>query len=513
MATSLIRGKYVVSRAGTDADSSVVITDGAIFQRDGVIEDVGPYDDLKSRHNADEEIGGQSYLVFPGLVNAHHHGRGVTTLQMGACDDSLETWILSGWSRRPYDHYLVTLYTAMQMIESGTTSVMYNHPQTPVSGLEDDIDQILRGFGDAGMRTAFSVYFRNQNRVVYDDDERFMAGLPSDLAASLSKFLAASNLSADDYFALFESTYRKYGTDPSSRVRVLLSPSNVQWASDDFLQRTKEYAARYNTGIHIHLVETSYQKQYGIRTWGKTPVAHLEDLGFLGPEVSCAHAVWLTDDDIDLLGQSNTTLCHNVSSNLRLKNGVAPVNSMWAKGVNVAMGTDSTAISDDDDMLQEMRLVSKIHRQPGIGAPAISSHQVLRMATLNAAAPTFFHDEIGALEKGRRADVVLLDMTYIQDPYLDPDVHIVDALLYRGKAQHVDTVIIDGEVVLRNGRFTRINKEDVLGELKDRFARPLETSVVEARQMVEQLLPYVERFYQSWGPEKGPPHYRYNSRA
>ena len=513
MATSLIRGKYVVSRAGTDAGSSVVITDGAIFQRDGVIEDVGSYGDLKSRHNADEEIGGQGYLVFPGLVNAHHHGRGVTTLQMGACDDSLETWILSGWARRPCDHYLITLYTALQMIESGTTSVMYNHPQTPVSGLEDDIDQILRGFGDAGMRTAFSVYFRNQNRVVYDDDERFMAGLPSDLAASLSKFLAASNLSADDYFALFESTYRKYGTDPSGRVRVLLSPSNVQWASDDFLQRTKEYAARYNTGIHIHLVETYYQKQYGIRTWGKTPVAHLKDLGFLGPEVSCAHAVWLTDDDIDLLGQSNTTLCHNVSSNLRLKNGVAPVNGMWARGVNVAMGTDSTAINDDDDMLQEMRLVSKIHRQPGIGAPAINSHQVLRMATLNAAIPTFFHDEIGALEKGRRADVVLLDMTDIQGPYLDPDVHIVDALLYRGKARHVDTVIIGGEVVLRNGRFTRINKEDVLRELKDRFSRPLETSVVETRQMVEQLLPHVERFYQSWGPEDGPPHYRYNSRS
>ena len=266
-------------------------------------------------------------------------------------------------------------------------------------------------------------------------------------------------------------------------------------------------------GHHIHLVETYYQKQYGIRTWGKTPVAHLKDLGFLGPEVSCAHAVWLTDDDIDLLGQSNTTLCHNVSSNLRLKNGVAPVNGMWARGVNVAMGTDSTAINDDDDMLQEMRLVSKIHRQPGIGAPAINSHQVLRMATLNAAAPTFFHDEIGALEKGRRADVVLLDMTDIQGPYLDPDVHIVDALLYRGKARHVDTVIIGGEVVLRNGRFTRINKEDVLRELKDRFARPLETSVVETRQMVEQLLPHVERFYQSWGPEDGPPHYRYNSRA
>ena len=170
MASSLIRGKYVICRAGANAESSTVITDGTIFQRDGVIEDVGDYAALKASHQPDEEIGGSNYVVFPGLVNAHHHGRGVSTFQMGTCDDSLETWILSGWCRRPYDHYLMTLYTALQMMESGTTTVMYNHPQTPVSGLEDDVDQVLNGFADAGMRTAFSIYLREQTRLVYADD-------------------------------------------------------------------------------------------------------------------------------------------------------------------------------------------------------------------------------------------------------------------------------------------------------------------------------------------------------
>ena len=513
MATSLIRGAYVVSRAGADASSSTVITDGAVFQRDGVIEDVGPYDDLRSRYDADEEIGGPNYLVIPGLVNAHHHGRGVSGFQMGAPDDALETWILAGWARRPFDHYLMTLYTAIQMIESGTTTVMYNHTQTPVSGLEADIDEVLRAFNDAGMRTAFSVYFRGQNRVVYGDDEQFLASLPSDLAADLRRFLASISLSSDDYFALFESTYRKYGADASGKVRVFLSPSNVQWASDDFLQRTKEYAARYDTGIHIHLVETFYQKEYGLRTWAKTPVAHLNDLGFLGRELSCAHAIWLTEEDIDLLGQNGSTVCHNASSNLRLKSGVAPVNSMQARGVNVAMGTDSTAINDDDDMLQEMRLVCKLHRQLGIDGPAINSQQVLRMATFNAAAPTFFQDQIGALESGRRADVVLLDMAAIEGPYLDVDVDVIDALLYRGKAQHVDTVIINGEVVLRHGKFTRINKEEVIAEVRERFSRPMESSVLKTRQMVQQLIPYVKRFYDSWQPSEGEPHYRFNSRV
>ena len=513
VASSLIRGGYVVTRAGTDASSTMVVSDGAIFQRDGIIEEVGPYDLLKSRYEADEEIGGRSYLVFPGLVNAHHHGRGVTTFQMGACDDSLETWILAGWGRRPEDHYLATLYTAIQMIESGTTTLMYNHVQTPVSGLEADVDEILRAFNDSGMRTAFSIYFRNQNRVVYADDEEFISNLPPDLASSLRRFLAATSMTADDYFAVFENIHRKYGLDSSGKVRVLLSPSNVQWNSDDFLQRTKEYAARYGTGIHIHLVESFYQKQYGLRTWGKTPVAHLNDLGFLGPELSCAHAVWLTEEDIALLAESETSVCHNASSNLRLKNGVAPVNAMLAKGVNVAMGTDSTAINDDDDMIQEMRLVSKLHRQPGLQDPAINSHQALRMATLNAAGPTFFHDQIGSLEKGRRADMVLLDMTSIQEPYLDSEIHVVDALLYRGKARHVDTVIIDGEVVLRDGKLTRISKEDVARELKERFSRPLEPTALEARQMAHRLVPYVSRFYEDWDRPMGNPHYQYNSRT
>lgn len=513
MATSLIRGKYVICRAGADAGSSTVLTDGAVFQRDGVIEDVGDYSVLKSSYDADEEIGGSGYLVFPGLVNAHHHGRGVTTFQMGTCDDCLETWILGGWGRRPYDHYLMTLYTAIQMIESGTTTIMYNHPQTPVSGLEDDLGQILRAFDDTGIRTAFSVYFRQRNRVVYADDEQFMSGLPADLAASLRSYLAAVDLSEEDYFALFDGIHRKYGADPAGKVRVLLSPSNVQWVSDDFLQRTKEHAASRQVGVHMHLVESFYQKEYGSRTWGKTPVAHLDDLGFLGPELSCAHAVWLTDQDIDLLSQSETTVCHNASSNLRLKNGVAPVNVMAARGVNAAMGTDSTAINDDDDMLQEMRLVAKLHRQPGIGEPGINSHQVLRMATINAARPTFFHDSIGALEKGRRADLVLLNLTSIEEPYMDPDTDPVDALLYRGKASHVDTVLVDGKVVLRDGRFTLLDKAELIKELKDRFARPLEPQAVEARNLVRRLLPYVEQFYRGWTPGGGPPHYLYNSRV
>ena len=178
----------------------------------------------------------------------------------------------------------------------------------------------------------------------------------------------------------------------------------------------------------------------------------------------------------------------------------------------MSLGTDSCAINDDDDMIQEMRLVSKLHRQPSLAAPAVTSHQVLKMATLNAAQPTFFHQRIGSLETGKRADMVLMDLTSIEEPYLNSEIDIVDALLYRGKSRQVDTVIIDGEAVLREGRFTKVDKQEVLQELKDRFSRPVESSVVEGRQLAQRLIPYVERFYQEWHPGDGPPHYFYNSR-
>ena len=516
MATSLIRGKHLISPASNG--ETTVLSDAAVYQEDGVIREVGAYQDLRARYQPDAELGGTGYAIIPGLVNSHHHGRGVTTLQMGTCDDCLELWILDGWGRRPYDHYLMTLYTALLMMESGTTTVMYNHPQTATATLAEDVDAVLRGFLDAGMRVAFSSYFRNQNRVVYAADRDFLSGLPADLAEGVNRHLAATDMTDDEYFGFFRETYERHNADPSGKVRVLLSPSNVQWNSDEFLQRTRETSLRYNTPIHMHLVESNYQKAYGIRTWGKTPVEHLQDLEFLGPGLSCAHAVWLTERDIDLLASSGATVCHNASSNLRLKNGIAPVNAMLSRGLNVAMGTDSTGINDDDDLLQEMRLVSKLHRQPGIGAPAISTSQVLAMATANAAGPTGFGGEIGVLEPGRKADMVLVRLDDLEHPYLDEAAPPLEAVLGRAKARDVATVIVDGQALLQDGQHQRVNKEEVGRELREQLARPIELATLETRRMAARLRPYAEEFYRNWadesgGPPAGEPHYVYNSRT
>ena len=288
----------------------------------------------------------------------------------------------------------------------------------------------------------------------------------------------------------------------------LLSPINLPRCSDDFLRSVKEHALSYRTGIHIHLQETIYQRMYSESRFGKTPLAHLRDLEFLGPDVSCAHGVWLTDTDIDILAETGTCVCHNASSNLRLKSGVAPVNALNAKGVTVAIGIDEAGLNDDNDILQEMRLVQKLHRVPGMGTPSPTSHQVLQMATANGAQATLFADRIGSLEIGKRADIVLINLTHITEPYLDPNTNIVDAILYRGRGLDVDTVIVDGEVLMRNRNFTKVDQAAITAELQAQLASM--PPDLDKRQLAQDLYPYVQAFFQQWALGKGIPHYVYN---
>ena len=219
--------------------------------------------------------------------------------------------------------------------------------------------------------------------------------------------------------------------------------------------------------MHMHLLETAYQKEYARRRGGGTAVDYIRDHGMLGPLMTVGHGTWLTEHDIELLADSGTHVCHNASSNLRLRSGIAPVNRLEVRGVNVALGIDEAGINDDRDMLQEMRMVLKLHREPGFDDDVPTSPQVLRMATENGARTTPFGDTIGKLEVGRAADLVVMSWRDIAYPFLDLDldVSVVDAVVHRAKTSGVKTVIVGGEPILHDGRFTRVDKAVALDEL------------------------------------------------
>jgi cytosine/adenosine deaminase-related metal-dependent hydrolase len=511
MALSLIRGKYVICqiRSRTAAE---VIEDGAVVQRDGTILAVGPYATLAQHYQPDETFGSDAHVVMPGLVNSHHHV-GLTPFQLGSPDYPLELWFASRMAARSVDPYLDTLYSACELLASGVTTVQHLHGVriAPVSRVLAAAEQVLKAYDDIGMRVAYSYALRDQNRLVYEADEAFVQRLPASLAPDVAAFLRAQTIPLADHLGLFTDLWQRWHS--RARTRIQLAPANLHWCSDEALGALRDYAERYRVGLHMHVLETPYQQEYARRRTGTTAVQHLANLGLLGPQLTIGHGVWLTEADIDLVASSGTMVCHNASSNLRLRSGVAPVNPLLARGVRVALGLDEAGINDDRDMLQEMRLVLRLHREPGMDDRVPTAAQVLQMATEHGAQTTGFAGLIGTLEPGKAADLVLMPWHHLVHPYLDPAVSVVDAVVHRGKVAGVETVLVAGEPVLRDGQLTRINQAAVLEELAAALRQPLSAEEVQRQRLARDVFPHVQRFYDGWLDEQArEPFYRTSSR-
>ncbi len=513
MGMSLIRGRYVF--ATTPGESrAAMIEDAAVVQRDGTIVEVGPAADLIARHRPDEILGSPDHVVLPGLVNSHHHV-GLTPFQLGSPDYPLELWFASRLAARDVDPYLDTLYSAFEMLESGITTVQHLHGWRggPASRVQQVAERVLKAYEDVGMRVSYSYALRDQNRLVYESDRDFCRRLPPALGAELAQYLEAQSIPLEDHLRLFESLWEHCGRNRGERARVQLAPANLHWCSDEALAALRDHSEKYGVGLHMHLVETAYQKEYARRRTGTTALSHLHGLGLLGPRLTLGHGVWLTEDDVDLAAATGTMICHNASSNLRLRSGVAPLNAFTARGIRVALGLDEAGINDDRDMFQEMRLVLRLHRVPGMDDVVPTCAQILEMATAGGAATTGFATRIGAIQAGKAADLVLLPWKSIAYPYLDTASTPVDAVVHRGRAAAVDTVLVGGEVVLRDGRLTRVDKSAALEELAASLRAPLLPHEERRRRLSRELSGHVKRFYDGWlDPATRDPFYRPSSR-
>jgi cytosine/adenosine deaminase-related metal-dependent hydrolase len=182
------------------------------------------------------------------------------------------------------------------------------------------------------------------------------------------------------------------------------------------------------------------------------------------------------------------------------------------RGVNAALGTDSMTINDDDDFIQEMRLVAKMHRPPGMYEPDLTSRDVLRMATTNGRKAVLF-DDVGVLCAGGPADMVTMRLDRMLDPLHAPGFDPVDLLLYRGRREYIDSVLVAGETLLDGGKLTRVDKARALGELRAEAERHARVDNTETRRLMSELRPHVVQYYDSWFRDRGEPHYFFNSRT
>jgi cytosine/adenosine deaminase-related metal-dependent hydrolase len=512
MPTRLVHAAQIVEGFAAD-DSPIIHADAALAVDDGRVLEIAPLADLRRRHPTAEIVGGAGFVMIPGLINAHHHV-GTTPLQLGAPDLPLELWFASRLGLRDVDFRLDTLYAAFEMIESGITTVQHLHSRAP--GTPEQVvaaaRQVLSAYRAIGMRASYSMALRDQNRLVYEADADFVARLPDALRPPMRDYFARFTMPLADQVALFDTLRAEVAGD--ARLAVQVAPANLHWLSDQALEAAADMSRRHGAPMHMHLLETPYQKAYAIKRSGGSAFAHIHRLGLTGPQLTIGHGVWMTEADIALCAETGTRLCHNCSSNFRLKSGVAPVNRFLARGVPVALGIDEAGINDDRDMLQEMRMVLRVHREPGIDARHPSAAQVLRMATEHGAGTTPFGARIGRLAPGCAADLVLLDWNAVTWPYQHPDIPLIDVLVQRARTSAVKTVMVAGETVYENGRFTRVDKDAVLAELAARFRQALTPAEEERRRLAKAVFPHVRAFYDGYLAGTGDdPHYRSSGRT
>ena len=483
---------------GFDGLGQAEIVEGqAIFVKNNKINEIGPTSVLRQKYKEIPEIGGENLFAMPGLVNAHHH-LGVTPFQLGAQDHPLELWFAERLKMRNVPPTLDTLYSAFEMISSGVTTVQHLQSRAPgnLASVLDQSNKIIAAYKQIGMRASYSFALRDQNRMIYDSDENCLALLPPKHRPTLKKYFESFSLSISEQLEIFNILTEQHAKN--NLIEIQLAPSNLHWLSDKALETISKVAIDTGAKIHMHLLETPYQAEYARRRTGQSALEYIDKFGLLGPQLTIGHGVWMTEDDADLLAESGGCLCHNCSSNLRLKSGKADLSSFLSKNIPIALGIDEAGINDDRDMLQEIRLAYTLHRRPGHSSRNPSAAEILRMATEHGAASTPFSGKIGRLEKGLFADILLLDLQSLAFPYQDFDIPLLDIIVRRAKRKSVDTVIIDGNVVFNKGKFTRVDEDTLLEEISKVLSRAKTPEEVELRELSEIIMPAVKNFYSGW---------------
>lgn len=476
----VIRGGRVLDIAGHRADPADVLI------QDNRIAEIMPPGAEAPEHA--ETIDASDRLLMPGLINAHTHSHGGLAKGMG------DRWSLelllnaSSWltAYRTAEHmYLSSLVGALEMVRKGCTGCYDLYLELPLPS-PDGVDAVSRAYRDVGMRAVVAPM--TADHTFYQAIPGLLDALPE---ADRTRLQASRTQPGEAIIAACRTLLDEVKWD-TERQRLALAPTIPLHCSDDLITAHRDLAREYDVGLHMHLAESKVQAVSGITRYGKTLTAHLHDLGFLGPNFTAAHAVWLDADDIQRLADTGSSVAHNAGSNLRLGSGIAAVYEMVQAGVNVGIGTDGANCSDNQNVFEAMRFASFVSR---VRSPDyqtwLQTEQVLQMATEGSAKALGFGDDVGRLAPGCKADIVFLDLNHVNYlPLNDPTRQLV----HTEDGSAVDNVMIDGDMVLWQGQF-QIGID--LASLRGRLETAQETlseRAHDARQLAEALESHVGRF-------------------
>lgn len=466
---------------------------GDILVEDGRISNIGSQISIESQ-SIEEVVDASGKLVLPGLINAHTHSYG--GLLKGMVDNvPLDIYMLyaiaAGSRRSERAIYISTMIDAIQMVKGGVTSVCDHFSQRPFLELEG-IMAAVQAFRDSGMRAIVAPMF---------SDRSFYSSLPlmpEEFPPEVKKEQtgggkAVRRQSAEEFIDVCEEAIRKWhGPGVGGRIRIALGTDGPQRCSEKLLRLTGELEEKYRVGWHTHILEAKTQAIKGVELYGKGIVEYLsDDLGIINERCSLVHTVWLNPREMDIIADRGAIVVHCPQSNLHLGSGIAPIPELLQKKTNVALGTDGGNLGNLS-MFETLRYAILIHRIHEVDYERwIKAADILRLMYDGGARVMQSKGKIGLLERGARADIIILDVNKASwQPMNNP----TNQLIFYENGSSVDTVFVEGRILLREGKITFTSEAEIFAEaveIANRVRRDNEASL----KKVEQQIPYLRKMY------------------
>ncbi|MBM7867054.1 amidohydrolase family protein [Heliobacterium gestii] len=431
MTRILIQGGVVLPMTSRSA-----IGRGDVYVEDGIIAGIFPGGAPESIQGPDlQVIDARNKAVLPGLVNAHTHAA-MTLFRSYADDLPLMRWLNEKiWPAEANltgdDVYWGTLLAAAEMLKSGTTvfADMYFF-----------MDRVAEAVAESGMRGHLS---------------RGMISVAGE--ANGNKGMTES-----------EALFSDWNNGAGGRVRVWLGPHAPYTCNPDYLKKVMALADRLGTGLHIHLAETRTEVEDMKKQYGKSPIELMDSIGFFERPVLAAHCVHLSEAEEEILVAKKVGVAHNPESNMKLASGIAPIESLRRRQAVIGLGTDGASSNNNLDLIEEMRQAAFLQKVNLFDPTAMPAYAVLEMATIGGARALGWDDAIGSLETGKRADIVIVNM---DQPHLCPDFDPVAHLVYSARGSDVETVLVDGKILVQEGKLTQLNEKQIMEEARARAIR------------------------------------------
>ena len=382
--------------------------------------------------NVDKIIDAKDKILLPGFVNTHTHLS--MTLFRGLADDlSLDEWLNDNiWpieaNLNGYYCYIGALLGAIELIKSGTTtfSDMYFY-----------MEDVAKAVNESGIRAVLSY-----GMIDFGDEEKRKSEIKENL-----------------------QLYKNCHDTAEGRIKIFFGPHSPYTASEELLKEVRQLANENNIGIHIHVSETQKEIKDVSEEKGLRPFEYLDSIGFLGPDVVCAHSVWLSDEEIEIIKKHNVKISHNPCSNMKLASGIAPISKLLENDICVAIGTDGASSNNNLDLIEELKTASLLQKVSTLDPKVLTSDEALAMGTINGARALGMEDEIGTIEVGKKADLILIDTNNAN--MVPNSSNLSSNIIYSANGSNVDTTICNGQILMENRKLTTLNEQDIYKKAKE----------------------------------------------